>query len=182
MWDSGICHVFARCFGTFANYLGYLRAACHAIGCEAPAVGHPAIRRAMGAIVKREQFVPRAKMFIRRCPCIAPLYIARAYSVDAGDLSAIWLRRCNGIWRIIAMQCCGWSPIPFCCACLQRQAFGFASVQQSLYHLAYARHFPCASAHPIRQMPMVSRPSFGSTRTRYVCGCYDARIARMGAV
>jgi len=50
------------------------------------------------------------------------------------------------------------------------------------YHLAYARHFPCASAHLIRQMPLVSRPSFGSTRTRYVCGCYDAKIARMGAV
>jgi len=55
-----------RCFGTFANYLGYLRAACHASGFEAPPVGHPAIRRAMVAIVKRELFRPRPKLFLQK--------------------------------------------------------------------------------------------------------------------
>ena len=29
----------ARCFGTFANYLGHLRGACHAMGCDAPLWG-----------------------------------------------------------------------------------------------------------------------------------------------
>ena len=55
-----------RCFGTFANYLGDLRAACHALGHEAPPTGHPAIRRAMVAIAKREFFKPRPKLFIQR--------------------------------------------------------------------------------------------------------------------
>ena len=56
-----------RCVGTFCNYLSHLRAACHANGFEAPPVGHPAIRRAMMAVVKRELFTARAKMFVQRC-------------------------------------------------------------------------------------------------------------------
>ena len=55
-----------RCPGTFCNYLGYLRTACHAVGVEAPPVGHSAIKRAIIAIAKRGQFRARAKMFIRR--------------------------------------------------------------------------------------------------------------------
>lgn len=55
-----------RCFGTYANYLGHLRGACHALGLEAPPVGHPAIRRAMVAITKRELFKHRAKRFINK--------------------------------------------------------------------------------------------------------------------
>ena len=55
-----------RCFGTFANYLGHVRGACHAMGFEAPPVGHAAIRRAMIAIAKRELFRPRPKHFVNR--------------------------------------------------------------------------------------------------------------------
>ena len=36
------------------------------MGRDAPAPGHPAIRRAMNAIVKRGLFVQRQKMFISR--------------------------------------------------------------------------------------------------------------------
>jgi hypothetical protein len=40
------------------------------MGFEAPPVGHPAIRRAMCAIAKRELFVSRPKMFIERCALV----------------------------------------------------------------------------------------------------------------
>ena len=56
----------ARCFGTFSNYLGHLRGACHAMGFEAPPVGHTAIKRAMVAIIKRELHRPRSKRFINK--------------------------------------------------------------------------------------------------------------------
>ena len=58
-----------RCFGTFSNYLGHVRGACHALGFEAPPVGHGAIKRAMIAIVKRELTTPRPRHFIDRCLC-----------------------------------------------------------------------------------------------------------------
>ena len=64
-----------RCFGTFANYLGYLRAACHGIGCDAPPVGHPAIKRSMIAIVKRGFYTSRAKMFIDRLSAMRHLCV-----------------------------------------------------------------------------------------------------------
>ncbi len=48
-----------RCLGTYANYLSHLRGACCALGHEPPPVGHPAIRRAMGAVAKRMLFNPR---------------------------------------------------------------------------------------------------------------------------
>ena len=55
-----------RCLGTFCNYLGYLRGACHAIGVDAPPTGHAALRRAMVAIAKRQMFTTKEKHFIRR--------------------------------------------------------------------------------------------------------------------
>ena len=58
-----------RCFGTFANYLGHLHGACHALGFEAPPVGHGAIKRAMIGIVKKQLSAPRPKHFIDRCTC-----------------------------------------------------------------------------------------------------------------
>ena len=51
-----------RCIGTFANYLGYLRSACCALGQQPPPVGHPAIKRAMTAIGKRMLFSPRCAL------------------------------------------------------------------------------------------------------------------------
>ena len=59
-----------RCLGTFANYLGHLRCACHALGLDAPPVGHQTIKRAMAGIVKRQLHDPRPKVFITKCvPC-----------------------------------------------------------------------------------------------------------------
>ena len=52
-----------RCLGTFSNYLSFVRSACCASGHEPPAVGHPAVKRAMGGIAKRMLFSPR-------CVCI----------------------------------------------------------------------------------------------------------------
>ena len=48
-----------RCVGTFCNYLGYLRGACCAIAVDAPPVGHPALRRCMNAIAKRQLYTER---------------------------------------------------------------------------------------------------------------------------
>lgn len=48
-----------RCLATFCNYLGYLRTYCCAMDCVPPPYGHPALRRAMGAIAKRQLFTPR---------------------------------------------------------------------------------------------------------------------------
>ena len=64
-----LCFAADRCFGTFSNYLGHLRGACHALGFEAPPVGHGAIKRAMIGIVKRQLSVPRPKHFIDRRAC-----------------------------------------------------------------------------------------------------------------
>ena len=63
-----------RCVGTFCNYLSHLRAACHANGFDAPPVGHPAIKRAMVAVVKRELFTKRNKLFVQRCVACSLLH------------------------------------------------------------------------------------------------------------
>ena len=55
-----------QCHGTFDSYLGCLRVACHAIWCGAPPVGHPALFRAIVAVVKRELFQARKRMCIDR--------------------------------------------------------------------------------------------------------------------
>jgi len=58
-------NVFA-CSDTFSNYLTHLRGACHAMGFEAPPTRHPALSRAVVAILKRELFKARQKRFINR--------------------------------------------------------------------------------------------------------------------
>ena len=97
-----------RCAGTFCNYLGFLRGACYALGVDAPAVGHPALRRAIGAIVKRQLFTERCcslrrpgslhpasclqrpKLFIERCTLRNML--ARAQQTSEGRThAALWL-------------------------------------------------------------------------------------------
>ena len=67
-----------RCIGTFGNYMSYLRAACLANGYDAPPVGHPAIRRAMVAVAKRELFTARPKMFIQRLAVCVPILVHMA--------------------------------------------------------------------------------------------------------
>jgi len=64
--DCAASRCVVRCIGTFGNYMSYLRAACLANGYDAPPVGHPAIRRAMVAVAKRELFTARPKMFVQR--------------------------------------------------------------------------------------------------------------------
>jgi len=119
VWSSSTSFCMYRCFGTFANYLGYLRAACHAMGFDAPPVGHPAIKRAMCAIVKRELFVPRTRMFIPRCAS-APAWVFAVSVLVAGNLSATWSRQCNRIRRSAVTVCCGYLRIHTFCGCLLR--------------------------------------------------------------
>ena len=79
-----------RCLGTFGNYLGFLRSASCALGFESPPVGHPAIRRAMSAIAKRQ--VHTARSFF---PCGAAL--ARQFVPFSGP-SASSAAPCSGTW------------------------------------------------------------------------------------
>ena len=55
-----------RCIGTFSNYLGHVRSTSCALGHEPPPIGHPSVRRAMGAIAKRMWHSPRPKYGIQR--------------------------------------------------------------------------------------------------------------------
>lgn len=62
-----VCALLAvRCVKTFSNYLGYVRSSCHAVGCDAPPSGHPAIYRAMTSIAKRGLSSARPRHFIGR--------------------------------------------------------------------------------------------------------------------
>ena len=81
---------FARSFGTFANYLGYLRAACHAIGCTAPPVGHPAIKRSMIAIVKRELYKSREKLHLDRID-VRNMVLAVNNNLETLQFAMLWL-------------------------------------------------------------------------------------------
>ena len=119
-----------RCLGTFGNYLSYLRAACHAHGYDAPPVGHPAIKRGMIAIVKRELFNERPKRFIQRrgplihvlvvnfcmcCPCRTMLSnIIRAVDRQLTGLGIgmLWLTSYAWLLRVPseALPCCVGSP------------------------------------------------------------------------
>ena len=51
---------------TFHNYLRHERTVGHALDVPAPEEGHPAPRRAKGAIVKRHFFESRPRMFVQR--------------------------------------------------------------------------------------------------------------------
>ena len=79
-----------QCLGTFSNYLSYVRAACHALGCASPPVGEPALRRAMIAIAKRELFHAREKMFIdRTLVSNMVMSVRRGWEDEKG--AALWL-------------------------------------------------------------------------------------------
>ena len=81
---------FARSFGTFANYLGYLCAACHAIGCTAPPVGHPAIKRSMIAIVKRDFYKSREKLHLDRID-VRNMVLAVNNGLETLQFAMLWL-------------------------------------------------------------------------------------------
>ena len=84
-----------RSLGTFCNYLGYVRAASHAIGVDAPPVAHPAISRAMVAISKKQLYTARPRMFVkRRLGSIVPVIPCLLLCVQA--LSKRTCQRCFG--------------------------------------------------------------------------------------
>jgi len=66
-----------RCLGTFSNYLSFVRSACCALGHEPPAVGHPAVKRAMGGIAKR-------MLFSTRRACTICLQAGQVFQLLAG--------------------------------------------------------------------------------------------------
>ena len=79
-----------RCLGTFKNYLGHVRTISHALNVPAPEEGHPALRRAKGAILKRHFFESRPRMFIQRSLVGALADMAARRTADASD-AMLWL-------------------------------------------------------------------------------------------
>ena len=84
-----------RCLGTFSNYLSHLRGACCALGHEPPPIGHPAVKRAMGAIAKKQLFSPRPKLAIQRT-------MLRNMMTADGEVShgALWLLAYTWLLRL----------------------------------------------------------------------------------
>ena len=119
-YDEMLAACYVRCFGTFSNYLGHLRAACHAIGCSAPPVGHPAIKRGMVAIVKRGQYTSREKRFLDRCMRHVLKQGSKCRTLVPGTRSATWSWRCSTSTKRCVSQCYGCSLTCFCCDYLQR--------------------------------------------------------------
>ena len=79
-----------RCLGTFKNYLGHVRTVSHALNVPAPEEGHPALRRAKGAILKRHFFESRPRMFIQRPMVGALVDLAERGQACTGDVM-LWL-------------------------------------------------------------------------------------------
>ena len=88
-----------RCAGTFSNYLGHLRAACIVLGCVAPDVQDPAIKRAKVAIVKRMVFTSRPKMFIQR-DIITNMVLAVNRGWESRNLAMLWLASYTFLLRV----------------------------------------------------------------------------------
>ena len=55
-----------RCSRTFSNYLGYARVGCLLAGKPDAVFDSPVLKRAKMAVEKRQEFVPRAKMYIQQ--------------------------------------------------------------------------------------------------------------------
>jgi hypothetical protein len=127
-----------RCFGTFANYLGHLRGACHALGLAAPPVGHGAVKRAMVGIVKRQLSTPRPKHFIDRClavttcervfacGCVRTVVTNMVLAVQRGledqTLSMLWLVSYTFLLRLPSeVGACIQSPGIDLCLCVGRR-------------------------------------------------------------
>ena len=91
------CVHVGRCFRTFGNYLSHLRGACFALSVEAPPAKHPAIQRAMVAIIKRELFKQRPKMFIDR-------WVQKVCVVVACLCDAAWVKRAMVLNMVVAVS------------------------------------------------------------------------------
>ena len=71
-----------RCLGTFSNYLTHIRGASCALGHEPPPVGHPAIKRAMGAIAKRMLFSPRSASAAVLARCLLNILVRPKHAIQ----------------------------------------------------------------------------------------------------
>lgn len=100
-----------QCLGTFTNYLGYLRSACHAQGCDAPPVGHPALRLAMISIVKRELYQAKPKMFINKS-LVSDMVLSVQRGWEDINGAALWLTSYIFLLRLPseALPACRGSP------------------------------------------------------------------------
>jgi len=79
-----------RCVGTFSNYSGHVRTVCLALDVAAPAAGHPGLRRAKVAIVKRMLFTPRPRMFLQRTT-VRNLVLAVDRGMETQSFAMLWL-------------------------------------------------------------------------------------------
>ena len=93
-----------RSLGTFANYLGYLRTACLAMGVKGPEQGHPALKRAMVAIVKREMFEQRSKKFIDKT-FVTNIVLCVERGGVALSLAMLWLASYLFLLRVPSEAC-----------------------------------------------------------------------------
>ena len=108
-----LCVADARCTGTFSNYLSYLRGACHALGVEAPPTDHPALRRAMLAVVKRDLYKARGKMFIDRT-YVANLMRAAEHDSEERRIAMLWLFAYSFLLRLPSEA----RILPLCAHCI----------------------------------------------------------------
>ena len=145
------------------------------MGFEAPPVGHPAIRRALSAIAKRGQFVPRQKMFIPRCVLLRPpdclhsdfccrsfvsaMIAAVRHGKEDRNYAMLWLVTYSFLLRMPSEV--GTFPPSHIACCFSRSC--------RLCHYA--------SAHPIRHRQRESRRSSGGMGTQSACDCFGERIA-----
>ena len=91
-------HTF-RCVATYANYLGYVRSACLALGIEGPPRGHPGITRAKAAIVKRMMFTSRPRMFIQGFMILQLIRAAVKRNRDT-EFAMLWLAAYTFLLRV----------------------------------------------------------------------------------
>ena len=79
-----------RSLGTFMNYLGCLRKACHALNIEAPPYGHAAIKRAMASIVKRQIAPDRPRLHLDRID-VKNMVLAVQSGFETQKYAMLWL-------------------------------------------------------------------------------------------
>ena len=79
-----------RSLGTFMNYLGCLRKACHALNLEAPPYGHAAIKRAMTSIVKRQLTPDRPRLHLDRID-VRNMVLAVNSGMETLQFAMLWL-------------------------------------------------------------------------------------------
>ena len=106
-----------RCIGTFSNYLGYVRTACIAMDMPCPPAGDEALRRAKGAIVKRQLFTPRCVCQYAAWRGLLGGYVLAGPSTSSSALTCT--TSCclpKRVVAVVASPCSVWQHIPSYCA------------------------------------------------------------------